>query len=592
MADEVLGHVYEVITQIALEDYTNVFKKDERAFYEQKPKGITIKPDLTIGVDKDHPRIIFQIHHTNAESASHHKFWRNIGEFVDARLALGSKTIIANIVFDSGQKRQLAIVSEALFDGFLEADRAAYGKDLLKLGEDLTADIKKGKVAKVDRVTFVRGELKANPKAKKTVQSFAVELETTLSATSKLSSGWFGASQAMHKTRPTPRIPARRVTTVRRGVGRLLPIPDEIELRKVLTAIRSQSPNDVPPYMVALGLATPVAGGRKHRIEDPEIVGLCQIITDDEVVAIWKGVLLGSKSLRLASGAIWESGNFPSFHRFVVNSWSELINPKKLSQGLRQCFDDPEKIFGNRVPFGVSVPAGPWLFGYLMTLIKASTGMQQGYGYTPLAKESGVLIPGKRSILDFAIPKYLSRSAHMPDHVYEGVAKALAARLKTIGLGWVSANEKTIAGRYLDDLFEDKIYKIAAFDPLALLIVRHLGKACGTRNKRTPTLLTEVLGTKGIATTDVMHAGNRTIVWQSASDKGVAHKTKELMGRIGMLRVTRAAKGGLVPKSDVSKVALVIDGTWSVAHIQRLVEAGADGIFYPDEMDKLAAFLK
>jgi hypothetical protein len=63
------------------------------------------------------------------------------------------------------------------------------------------------------------------------------------------------------------------------------------------------------------------------------------------------------------------------------------------------------------------------------------------------------------------------------------------------------------------------------------------------------------------------------------------------MGQIGMLRVTKSAKGRLAPKSDEAKVALVI-GTWSNAHIQRLVEGGADGNVCPDEMDKLAAFLK
>lgn len=590
MADEVLGHVYEVITQIALEDYTKVFRKGEQAFYEQKPKGITIKPDLTIGVDKDNPRIIFQIHHTNAESASHHKFWRNIGEFVDARLALGSKTIIANIVFDSGQKRQLAVVSEALFDGFLEADRAVYGKDLLKLGEDLTVDIKKGKVAKVDRVAFVRGELKANPKAKKTVQSFAVELEATLSATSKLSSGWFGASQAVHKTRPTPRIPARRVTTVRRGLGRLLPIPDEIELRRVLTAIRSQSPIDVPPYMVALGLATPVAGGKKHRIEDPEIVGLCQIITDDEVVALWRDTKKSSQSLRQASFSIAQSNDFPKFHQFVAKNVSKLSTMSGLRTALEDCYKNPDTVLGENLGLTNPDQQGNWLFEYLMVAIKASTGKQQGYGYTRLGDESGFRFE-IAATAGVVLSPYLQRRKPLPKDILNGIATALSKRIAGLS-GWIPGAYLDIAGFYLRGLFEDKIYKIAAFDPLALLIVRYLGKVSGTRNKRTPTLLTEVLGKKGIATTDVMHAGNKMIVWQSASDKGVAHKTKELMGRIGMLRVTRSAKDGLVPKSDVAKVALVIDGTWSVAHIQRLVEAGADGIFYPDEMDKLAAFLK
>jgi hypothetical protein len=96
----------------------------------------------------------------------------------------------------------------------------------------------------------------------------------------------------------------------------------------------------------------------------------------------------------------------------------------------------------------------------------------------------------------------------------------------------------------------------------------------------------------GVATVDVLTNGPNLILWQSATDAGVSHKAKELMGRIGMLRMTRSNEGKLVPNTNIHKVALVIDGTWTAAHIQRLIDAGADGIFYPDEMDKLAAFLK
>jgi hypothetical protein len=589
MADEVLGHVYEVITQIALEDYTKVFKKDEQAFYEQKPKGITIKPDLTIGVDKDHPRIIFQIHHTNAESASHHKFWRNIGEFVDARLALGSKTIIANIVFDSGQKRQLAVVSEALFDGFIEADRASYGKDLLKLGEELTATIKANKVAKVDRVAFVRGELKASPKSKKTVQSFAVELEATLLLTSKLSSGWFSASQAMHKMRPAPRIPGRRVTTVRRGLGRLLPVPDENVLRVILAAIRTQSPLVVPGYMPESGLASPVASGKVYRVDHQELTTLTSHLDDETIVWLWSRTRKASKALLQACSGIEQVADFPKFHSAVDLAFAKLSTRSGMKQALAQCFEDPDNLFGNSVGLTATGNYGVWLFDYVMTVIKASTGKQQGYGYTRLDGEANT---GLGTGIGPHVSDFASRQKPLRADLLAAFSEVLAKHLKDIGHEWFKGSRDTVTEFYLRGLFEDKIYKSSKLDPLSLLIERKLKGIGSEKVSRFPTLLSQEASRQNISTVEIFRVGPSVVLWQSASDKGVAHKTKELMGRIGMLRVTRAAKGGLVPKSDVAKVALVIDGTWSVAHIQRLVEAGADGIFYPDEMDKLAAFLK
>src|SRR5215813_8950954 len=107
MADEVLGNIYEVLTIVAISDYTSVVRPKEKIFWHEHPEGVVIEPDLTIGVNKDKPRLLLLISHTNAESASHHKFWRNVGESVDARLALGGKVSLANIVFDSGQKRKL-----------------------------------------------------------------------------------------------------------------------------------------------------------------------------------------------------------------------------------------------------------------------------------------------------------------------------------------------------------------------------------------------------------------------------------------------------------------------------------------------------
>ena len=592
MADEVLGHVYEVLLQVAIEDFAKLIKPGEYIFYEQKPKGVSIKPDLTIGPDKDNPRIILQVSHTNAQRASDKKFWRNIGEFVDARLALGIKPIIANIVFDSDQKRQLTNVSKIIFDGFYEADRTVYGEALIALSVELTNEIKTQNINKSLRLNYVRGVLDTDKIASKLVKKFSIDIKKCLETTSVMSGGWYSAASALQKVRVTPRIPVRRVITLRRGLGRLLPIKDEASLREILTAIRSTRPVKVPGFMLALGLATPVIGGKLSRVDDDSILSLTQHWSDDEIVYAWNKILKSSKSLRLFSKTILNSENFDVFHTFVLQNWSELTTVKGMSKALSNCFDDPEMPLDEKIKFPADVPSGSWLFEYLMTLIKTSTGKQQGYGYTPLAAESGLLVSGKRSILDFVLPKYLSGEQHLPAEVYQGVSRALVAKLKGIGSNWLIGKSRDIEARYLEVLFEDKIYKSAACDPILVALDAKFLKNGWVRSKRTSTLLTELLGIKGVATVDALAKGKDLILWQSATDKGVSHKAKELMGRVGMLRVTRNDKGTLDPKMGLKRVALVIDGTWTSTQIQRLVDAGVDGVFYPDELDKLAVFLK
>jgi hypothetical protein len=590
VADEILGNVYEALTWLALEEYTTVLKAGEKVFFEQKPTGITIKPDLTVGKDKDHPRLILQISHTNAERASEKKFWRNIGEFVDARLALGSGAIIANIVFDSGQKRQLAVVSKAIFDGFLEADRASYGPALLKIGQELTDNIKKNKIAKTDRPDFVRTEVKTNANAIKTVKSFAADLQKYLSSTSKLSSGWFAASQKVQSLRPKLRIPMRRVTTVRRGLGRLLPISDEATLRVLLKAIAKQSPIDAPEYMVAMGLASPVAGSNKHRIDDGEIVGLTAILTENQIVQLWGNAKQSSKSLRQACTAIEQANDFSRFHALVSSEIAKLSTQGGMRAALEDCYKSPDLVLGNKIGLTNPGDQGNWVFEYVMVAIKASTGKQQGYGYTRLGEESGFRFE-IAATAGVVLSPYLQRRKSLPPKILDGISAALSKRVEGIKT-WIPGHYREIADFFLRGLFEDKIYKIAAFDPLAVLLYAALPKSGWARKKRCATLLTEVLGKKGIATSDVILKPGCAILWQSASDKGVAHKTKELMGRLGMLRVSRTSQGSLLPNASIEKVALVIDGTWSAAHIKRLSEAGADGIFYPNELDKLVAFFK
>lgn len=586
MADEVLGSIYEVLTIVAIEDYTAIVGSGESLFWEEYPKGVSIKPDITIGVDKDKPRILLLVHHTNAERASEKKFWRNIGELVDARLALGATTTIANVVFESIQKKKLIAASKAIFDGFLEVHEQPYGAAMSKLTAALAAQAISGKVAPSDRANMIRAHLKAHPSDEAIAKLFAADIIKLVSSSSKFASNWFGALQKLQPLRPPLRVPKARVTTVRRGLGRLLPIDDEQYLRQLLADIRVNTPRPVPSYLIDLGLAVPDAGGKRYRIVGKEILGLLNIFDDNLIVDFWKKARASSKAVRQASDAIRHSDDFPRFHSFVATQFHRLSTATDLEQALRDCYLDPNNVLG--APIGLSEPksSGAWLFNYLMTIIKAEAKKQQGYGYSRLTKEAGLAIPGKRSILDFALPKYITRTKPLDAHVYEGVARALSVRLSAIGASWITGNEQAITDAFLRGLFEDKIYKMAAFDPTRYQLEAGLKKPSFNRRSRKPTFLTQVMAETGVTTTDVIEGKNTLLLWQSATNKGVNHKMKELCGRLGMLRV-KATPTGAAPDTGYKKAILLLDGTWTDAHLKRLADCGADAIFYPDEIDDL-----
>lgn len=583
MSDEVLGNVYEVITLIAIEDFTSSIQSNEKIFWHEIPEGVSIEPDLTIGLDKDNPRILIQVSHTNAGSASHHKFWRNIGEFVDARLALGNSTTIANVVFDSIQKRNLALVSESLFDGFIEADKKPYGEDLLELANTLAGKISNSSIVWMERAAFIRRYLLQVENARNVIKSFAEDLADTFLTSSKFSSGWYSQFQQINENRISKKLPSAQKTSVRRGLGRLLPINSEEQLRKIIDSCRNKKTANLPHYFNALELSKKSLIGEV--VSDEEILGLVNLLSTETIVELWKELRIASQATKKACKMISVSDKFSLFHDFISSHVEDFSDPETLQQALDDCYENPDFVLGENIGLDHPESYGAWLFDYIMTLIKAHSGKQQGYGYNPLAREAGLLIPGKRSILDFALPKYISRSKPLPKYVSEGISNALSIRISKLRV-WIKNNEITAAKFYLRGLFEDKIYKMAAFDPLRVLIEAKLPDKAQYIS-RYPTGLTDLIDA-GSATCSVISISETLILWQSASASHCNDKTKELMGRAGMLRLKGdAVHRTFYSRDKVKKLLLMLDGDWTDRHLIDLKRSGFDGIFYPHDVDNL-----
>ena len=260
-----------------------------------------------------------------------------------------------------------------------------------------------------------------------------------------------------------------------------------------------------------------------------------------------------------------------------------------MMKALRDCFIDPDSVLGINIGLGRPSEKGVWLFDYVMTVIKAKTGKQQGYGYTQLGTDAGFRFE-VAATGGVVISPFIQRRKLLDKRLFAGVSAALAFRLKRVTKAWLSSRQVEVSRFALTGQFEDKVYKTASFDPVLEEILHHIPATGLSRNKRTQTFLTGHIG-KGAATCDTLRVGDTLIMWQSASTQGDDHKTKELVGRIGMLRVT-AGKAGITKASDFHHAVLVLDGTWQQDQLHRLAIAGFDAIYYVDELDKLARDLK
>ena len=85
MAGERKGIIYEALLYVVLERLREVGGVSGTLFWNTRPAGMSVEPDLLIGPDQDHPSVIFLVTHSGAAGNSHMKFWRNLGELSEAK---------------------------------------------------------------------------------------------------------------------------------------------------------------------------------------------------------------------------------------------------------------------------------------------------------------------------------------------------------------------------------------------------------------------------------------------------------------------------------------------------------------------------
>ena len=587
MAGERKGITYEAILYVVLERLRKKGKLKGTVFWNETPDGMTIEPDLVVGPDKDHPTSLFLVTHSGSAGDSHKKFWRNLGELFEAKTQLATVPRVYNVAFDSVIKESLKKVQEAAFDGQLIAGDESYGKSLQAWVDANNKSLPKERFEKAEAVKKAAGS--------KGLSALTTKLEahvTTLigSINASMKSVW-----ALERKRPKGKAPTARETFVRRGLSKFSLFPN-IDVAARLYKRERVDSGDVPDFSFLLGLTRKSIG--RVVLADREVLNGVSVFEKglgsiDLANGTRELVRNSSAGFRTQQEKVRSIGRLSAFERYVSQNYGALTTPGGMQQHLQQLHDTPTS--GLQLDQGVSPPTGVWLFDYVGAVVKAKEGKAQAFGYSTFAKHPAAANSqvGSMDVGTWAscfMNQYFSRKTGFiaPAAAITHCARVLAENLQAVSLGQLATLSTKIQEAYVAKEYEATLLAHRGIDPV-LELIRHAVPSANVERVRTCFAESAELGGQS-GKTQVARINNTLINWQSASDAGRDHKKKELCGRAVGLRYSWDAKTKtFLKRPGVDKLILVVDGTWRQSDLDALIRAGWDEIFYPDEMDKLAA---
>jgi hypothetical protein len=380
MAGEQKGKAYEAFTKAALQHLKTkrVFKGD--IFWDEKPAGMTIVPDLTIGADKDHIHTLILVTHSGSAKESEKKGWRNMGELAESKIFLPTVPKVFNLAFDSVIKENLKGAQAASFDGQLLVGDKKYGD---KLQQWIDYNLKRFPKDKHEKVDFIIDEARSDKALKLLLDQFTDDLEALLNkkAPVELEQVW-----AMERKRQPGRAPRARDTFVRRGLSKLL-IFEDLDVALRLYSGKRVAANEVPEYAYELGLATRFTSGGSGiaKPADEEIVNAVTTLGDAPTKMILGKAPIAALSAWLVS--LRNSGHMLAIRNYLISEHANLTAPGTLFKRLVELHSKPNSLIPPEKAPPNWPPRSVWLFEVLMEIPKLLNEDPTSYGYAQMERE-------------------------------------------------------------------------------------------------------------------------------------------------------------------------------------------------------------
>lgn len=570
VAGEAIGKACEAVVSLALR-LGGVSKS--RVFWNARPAGMSITTDFAIGESADIPDAVILVTHSVSPMQSHKKFWRNIGELVELKTALSVVPRVINVVFGDARMEKLTSVTIACMDNAIDVLSLPNGAVLLAELRALAGSLK-GK-SREDTVESVEGALSST--ASKVVLDLARQLKRTLSLRGDTHESLWSyvrsGRAAMAKT--------CEPTTVKRGVSKFL-IFEKEDRRALFTAAKSRRSLTVapPPLATELGF---MGGLGNQRVTDQDMLSFARDWNwaDLEFVAADSPM---DEINQIAVTPLRAVANLTTYTNYIRQHRSKLVLSSGMEEALRACHADPCSL--TSLPIRVDTV---WLLDYLFSLFKAHLGGHNEYGQSQLAEDigdrSGISASGYRVFAD-----WLNRRPKgvLSDELLRQISVALARRLSKIQDTEIAGTLESVREYYIRTFLNIKLLTYENLNPLESIVKRELRRLgiAYREQSRVASIWGELAG-ESAATSSVVITENGTAFYSSSvTDAGRDHKRKELEGRGTGLRWA-IVNGKVVPRSGISRLVLVIDGTWDATDVTFLGNAGWHEVVYLHEIPAL-----
>ncbi|WP_055073940.1 hypothetical protein [Pseudanabaena sp. 'Roaring Creek'] len=579
MANETRGILFETIAEVALRKAVVIAGIAGEVRWNQKPEGMSIIPDFTIGVDNTCLSHVVLITASGSAKETDKKFWRNMGELYEVKSQIQGIPSVISVYFKSVVKKGLDEVTEMICDANLHIEERFYARvltDWVQVHLGIA-----GKTREEKQLLLSHG-MNSNPQLAESVESLAQDLATALGQKNReLEPLWILMREDYVKPHHPP---TAKTTTLRRGLGKLLVL--EPILRQMVyagytktTGIPSQH---LPEYVFDLGFFKKTLGGGK--LTDDEMKGAIDLLGAEACEAVLQKA---PDSMNTWISPLRDLDRVDTHVDFVYQHYNKVTDPKELERLLIQCFNDPAGLSGAVNDEKV------WIFEIMVSLLKAKSGKLQGYGLAQLAEDTGLVETGEGAPLArFIIPKFSQRQEMLETEHLKMLAQGLAKRFKqNIAYADIPALKLKVEDWVIKENLEDRLIPYRNFEPLLWLLETELDKQSKPYAKKIPYegWVNEYANVgKKSATTPFVKVGTTLIHWKSSYASHPNDKTKELSARARSIKYQyHPTTKTFSRRQGVDRLALIVDGDWKDNHLQTLANSGWDIIVYPDDIDKL-----
>lgn len=580
MANEARGILFETITEAALQRAVKGAGIPDEVRWNVKPKGMSVVPDFTVGVDKDRPSHVVLVTASGSSKEAEKKSWRNLGELQEVKAQLPDAPAVLNLYFKSEVKQGLSLATQRLYDTTIHVERKSYHRHLEGW---VATKLKTTAKTRQARRELLESDIRIDVTLAEAVEDLASDLAEALQQRNKeLDPLWSLMREDYRKSHDPP---SARDTSVRRGLGKLLVL--EPNIRRSLYESHNDSrgiiAGQIPDYAFTLGFFRKTISGA--RLYDDEIKGVLSLLGSEACEILIEQVPVTMQSW---VNELRQLENVAEQLTFVRNNFQKLTKRDHLLNLLIECHRNPLSF---AEAHGVMIKGQldrNWLFTVLMDLIKASTGRLTGFGYSQLSSELGEskgISSGYISIADWT---NRVAGATVPLSVLREVAEVLANKVANIGESRLHNIGDRLVAVTKKSILENRLIPYRNFEPLLWLFKVELQKQGVSHVWKIPYegWVNEYARVgRRVATTPFVKVGNTLVHWKSVSDAGKVHKKKELAARARSVKYQyHPDTSAFTRRMGVDRLTLIVDGTFDDADLKVISEAGWDRIVYPDEI--------